>query len=133
MGKIKRKFDVQFKIQVCQGIESGGYTVAEISRENQIQKAVIEGWLRKFSSGELESKSPSSLSKLEREIEKLKTKIGEQAMEIDLLKKMEVWKRSQRNVDTSIVTSKNLAQFQRPVGRRDSLSQAIITSPRKPR
>jgi transposase len=131
MGKIKRKFDVQFKIQVCQSIESGAYTVTEVMREHQLQRGVIDGWLRRFASGDLEAKAPLALGKLEKENEKLKAKIGELTMEIDLLKKMEAWKRSQRSVDTSIITSKNLAQFQKPVGQQDSPHRVTIISPRK--
>jgi transposase-like protein len=133
MGKIKRKFDVQFKIQICQSIQSGAHTMAEVMREHQLQRSVIDGWLRRFDSGELEAKSPSALGKLEKENEKLKAKIGELTMEIDLLKKMEAWKRSQRSVDTSIITSKNLAQFQRPVDPPGSPSRATTTSPKKRR
>ena len=133
MGKIKRKFDVQFKIEVCQRIESGAYTVLEICREHQLARNVVEGWLRRFASGDLEGKSPSAMKQLEKENEKLKAKIGELTMQIDLLKKMEAWKRQQRNVDTSIITSKNLAQFQKPVDQSGSHSQVTTTSPKKKR
>jgi hypothetical protein len=30
MGKIRRKFDIQFKVRVCQAIEAGLHTIAEI-------------------------------------------------------------------------------------------------------
>ena len=133
MGKIRRKFDVQFKIQVCQRIESGAFTVAEICRDHQLQRGVVEGWLKRFTSGELESKGPSAVRQLEKENEKLKAKVGELTMQIDLLKKVDEWKRQQKSVDTSIITSKNLAQFQKPVEPSGFRSQATTTSQKKRR
>lgn len=114
MGKIKRKFDVQFKIQVCQAIEAGVQTIHEVCRDNQLQRAVVEAWMQKYVAGTLQAKAGSREKELERENEKLRAKIGEMAMTIDLLKKVEAWKKQQTNVASSIITSRNLAQFQRP-------------------
>lgn len=127
MGKIKRKFDVQFKIQVCQTIESGAATVADICKEYQLQRNMVEGWLARFVSGELESQSPTRLRAIEKENEKLRAKVGELTMTIDLLKKVDAWKRQQRSVDSSIITSRNLAQFQQPAEPPGSLSRATTT------
>ena len=115
MGKIRRKFDTQFKIQVCQAIEAGTHTVLNICQDHQIQRPVVESWMSRYVSGALTSKSPNRESELARENEKLKAKIGELTMTIDLLKKVEVWKRQQKDVNLSIITAKNLAQFQKPV------------------
>ena len=46
------------------------------------------------------------------ENERLKAKIGELTMQIDLLKKLEAFARQMRKEDTSVITAKNLAQFQ---------------------
>lgn len=121
MGKIRRKFDVSFKTQVCQRIEGGVQTVAEICHENQIQRSVIEGWLQRYTAGGLVPMATNRQKELERENEKLKAKVGELTMTIDLLKKMENWKKQQKNVDSSIITSRNLAQFQKPAGGLGSL------------
>jgi hypothetical protein len=48
-----------------------------------------------------------------RQIEKLQAKIGELTMTIDLLKKLDESIRQQRKEDGCVITSKNLAQFQR--------------------
>ena len=132
MGKIKRKVDVQIPLQICRAIESGT-PVAEICRDYQLQRTLVDTWRRKFSNGNLEAGSASKVKLLEKQNEKLKAKIGELTMEIDLLKKVDEWKRSQRSVDTSIITSRNLAQFQRPAGRSDSQYRATITSQKKKR
>lgn len=130
MGKIRRKFDISFKIQVCQRIDAGIQQVAEICHENQLQRAVVEGWLQRYVAGTLVPKANDRQKELERENEKLKAKIGELTMTIDLLKKVEVWKKQQTNVASSIITSSNLAQFQKPADTLVSRRPATTTSPR---
>lgn len=115
MGKIRRKFDIQFKIQVCQAIETGTHTVLSICQDHQLQRPVVEGWMKRYVSGALSAKSGNREAELERENEKLKAKIGELTMTIDLLKKVEAWKRQRIDVNSSIITSKNLAQYREPV------------------
>lgn len=128
MGKIRRKFDIQFKIRVCQSIEAGLHTVAEVSREHQIQRPVIEGWMGRYVEGSLQAKSVDRQSELERENEKLRAKIGELTMTVDLLKKVEAWKRRQTSATSSIITPKNLAQFQKPAKQPVSPAQATTIS-----
>lgn len=86
MGRIRRKFDVQFKIQVCEAIEAGK-SIPELCREYQLARAVIEGWLKRYTRGELQAKLGDRPGEQEREIERLRAKIGEMAMQIDALKK----------------------------------------------
>jgi transposase-like protein len=131
MGKIRRKFDISFKNQVCQRIEAGIQTVAEICRDNQLQRSVVEGWLQRYTSGTLTAKANDRQKELERENEKLKAKVGELTMAIDLLKKVEAWKKQQTSVGSSIITSRNLAQFQRPVDMLASPRRATTTNPKK--
>lgn len=130
MGKIRRKFDISFKIQVCQRIEAGIQQVTEICHENQLQRTVVEGWRRRYAAGTLVPKANDRQKELERENEKLKAKIGELTMTIDLLKKVEAWKKQQTSVGSSIITSSNLAQFQRPADMLASRRPATTTSPR---
>jgi hypothetical protein len=40
MGRIRRSFDIQFKIRVCEAIEAGK-PIPELCREYQLQRAVI--------------------------------------------------------------------------------------------
>ncbi|MFZ9595452.1 MAG: transposase, partial [Bdellovibrionia bacterium] len=115
MGKIRRKFDIQFKIQVCQAIETGTHTVRQICQEHQLQRPTVECWLKKHVSGSL-STSPSNRGReSERENEKFKAKVGELIMTIDVLKKIENWKSQLKIASSSIITSRNLVQFQPPV------------------
>ncbi len=88
MGRIKRTFDIGFKIKVCEAIDSGEQTVLEVCRQHQIQRPVVEAWFQKFVRGELEGKKlESAESAQSREIEKLKAKVGELTMQMDALKK----------------------------------------------
>lgn len=130
MGKIRRKFDVGYKIQVCQGIEAGILKVTEVCHDNQLQRAVVEGWMQRYVAGTLTAKASDRQKELERENEKLKAKIGELTMTIDLLKKVEAWKKRQTNATSSIVTPANLAQFQKPARPLALPSPATTTSPR---
>jgi transposase-like protein len=127
MGKIRRKFDVQFKTKVCQSIEAGVCTVLDICREHQLQRPVVEGWLKRHVAGTLTANSGNRERELERQVEKLEAKVGQLTMTIDLLKKVETWKRQQRSVDSSIITSRNLAQFQKPARPLASPHPAITT------
>lgn len=132
MGKIRRKFDIQFKIRVCQAIEAGT-PVREICRDNQLQRAVIESWMQKYVSGALEAKAGTRQSELERENEKLKAKVGELTMHIDLLKKMGDWKKQPTSANSSIITSKDLDQFQKDVKPQALPSRAITTNRKRSR
>jgi transposase-like protein len=55
MGRIRRSFDIQFKIRVYEAIETGAKSIQELCREYQLQRAVIEGWLKRYARGELQA------------------------------------------------------------------------------
>jgi len=112
MGKIKRKFDVQFKQQVAQAIQSGSHPVKDICQEHQLQKRTVESWIERFSGGQLNEKPSLREKMLEKEVEKLKSKIGDLVMQIDLLKKFHEMLARKRSVNSSVITGRNLAQFQ---------------------
>lgn len=88
MGRIRRSFDIQFKMKVCEAIDRGDRSVLEVCREFQLQRAVVEGWLKKYVRGDLAPKSKTKESDYEREIEKLRAKVGELTMQVDSLKKL---------------------------------------------
>jgi transposase-like protein len=115
MGKIKRKFDVQFKSQVVQAIQSGTHTIRDICQEHQLQKATVERWMERFSVGKLVERPSLRERMLEKEVDKLKSKIGDLVMQIDLLKKFREELAQKRSVDSSVITARNLAQFQERV------------------
>lgn len=131
MGKIHRRFDLQFKNEICQSIQSGTTTVKETCQVHQLREQLVYTWLAKFRNGELQKRTPDRLAQLERENEKLKAKIGELTMTVDFLKKMEIWKKQQTNERLPVITPKNLAQFQRPASPLGSQDRATTTGPKE--
>jgi transposase-like protein len=133
MGKIKRTFDIQFKTRVCEVIRGGMATASEVCREYQLSRTTVDRWLKAFDEGRLTERSSSRERELERENERLKAKVGELTMQIDILKKIEDWKRRERGVASSIITEENLAQFRRPAKPPASPSRRTTTKRKKTR
>ena len=46
--KMAKQYDPAYKLQVCQAVETGTATVAEMSRETGINANAIHGWLRRY-------------------------------------------------------------------------------------
>lgn len=133
MGKIRRKFDAHFKTRICETIRSGLSNINEVCREYQLSRSVVERWLSAYDEGSLNERGSSREKELERENERLKAKVGELTMQIDILKKIEDWQRRERSVASSIITEDNLARFQRPAKPPVSPSRPIITKGKKTR
>lgn len=112
MGKIRRKFTTDFKRQIVESIEAG-ITLNEAARRNGISPSVITKWRDHFRAGTLDDRPSAREKALEKELQKYKTKVGELVLEIDVLKKTDAWVQRRRRLDTSIVTEKNLAEFQK--------------------
>ena len=112
MGKIKRTFDVQFKAQVVQAIQSGTHSIKDICQEHQLQKQTVDRWIERFSEGQLVQRPSLKEKMLEKEVDKLKSKIGDLVMQIDLLKKFHEMLERKKSVNSSVITGRNLAQFQ---------------------
>jgi len=112
MGKIRRKFEAGFKRQVVEEIESGLITTHAAARKYEISDGVIERWKVKCHAGTLVDKPSSEERALRAENERLRAKVGELIMQIDVLKKMEDYARQKRKEDTCVITAKNLGQFQ---------------------
>lgn len=112
MAKTYRKFSIGLKQQVVQEVEAGLVTKAQAARKYEISAGVIWRWIGKYRAGTLIGKPSSEEKVLQIENERLKAKIGELTMQIDLLKKLEVYAQQRRKGTTSVITAKNLAQFQ---------------------
>jgi transposase len=133
VGKIRRKFTAQFKNEVCAAIQGGGVTLAEICREHQLSRTVVERWLEKFSTGPLVARPSARERELEKDNEKLKAKVGELTMQIDALKKFDEWTRRRQSVNSSIVTGSNWAQLRRLAEPLASPSPATTTRRKSPK
>ena len=89
MGRIRRKFEADFKRRIVSDIKNKVTTLTAAAREHGISPTVIKYWQKQL----LEEGIPDSVSSrektLEKEIKELRAKIGELVMENDILKK---WK-----------------------------------------
>ena len=112
MSKQRRKFDFEFKKQVVEAIE-GGMSINEAARQNGISPSVILQWRNKFRAGTLVDKPSAREKALEKEVQKLHAEIGRLHMEIGHLKKLDAWIQRRKKLDTSIITAKNLEEFQK--------------------
>jgi transposase len=114
MGKIRRKFETEFKRQLIAQIEAGQTTVGQAARDHQISRTVIERWRVQYRNNALVDRPSSRERQLEAENEKLRAKVGELVMQMDYLKKLQAWVQQRKNADTSIITAKNWDQFRKP-------------------
>jgi transposase-like protein len=114
MGKIRRKFETEFKRQLIAQIEAGQLTLREAAREHQLSRSLIEYWREQYANNRLVDRPSSRERQLEAENEKLKAKIGDLVMQMDHIKKLQAWVQRKKNADTSVITAKNLDQFRKP-------------------
>ena len=114
MGKIRRKFDSEFKRKVVAEIATGATTLRSAARQYDISPTVIKFWQKHLAEGTLRESRTSRERDLEKQVQALKTKIGDLVMEIDTLKKMEAYAQRLRKLNTSAVTASNLHQFKGP-------------------
>ena len=97
MGKERRKFTIGFKQQVVQEIESGLVSKSGACRKYEIADGVVTRWLEKYRTGTLVEKPTTEEKSLRAENERLKVKVGERTMQIDLLKKLETYAQRKRS------------------------------------
>lgn len=114
MGKIRRKFETEFKRQLIAQIKAGQITVREAAREHQLSHSLIEYWRRQYDGDTLVERPSKRERQLEAENEKLKAKIGDLYMQMEHIKKLQAWVQRKKNADTSVITAKNLDQFRKP-------------------
>ena len=82
-----RKFGVEFKKKVVEEIRSGVLSKAQAIRQYDLSSGLIHRWMDHYEHGKLENE-PTHQGSLENKISELERKVGQQAMEIDLLKKV---------------------------------------------
>jgi len=114
MGKIRRKFETEFKRQLIAQIEAGQTTIGQAARDHQISRSVIERWRARYRNNALVDRPSNRERQLEAENEKLRAKVGELVMQMDYLKKLQAWVQQRKSADTSIITAKNWDQFRKP-------------------
>jgi transposase-like protein len=104
--KAKRKFSVEFRRQVVEEIQSGMKTVAQAMREYELGSSIISRWRNQYEHGKLDNE-PTYRGALENKIAELERKIGQQTMEIELLKKARDASRRRLNEKLSEITARD--------------------------
>ena len=116
MGKVRRKFDAAFKVQLVQEILSGQTTQSKACRDHQLSPTAVKRWIDKFQTGQPIEDRPSRRERhLEEEVRNLKAKVGELVMQIDVLKKLDDFVRQRKNATSSVVTASNLVRLRKDV------------------
>jgi transposase len=112
MGKQRRQFSEDFKRQAVQEVERGLF-LTEVARRYEISPSLIVKWRQRLRQGTPIERASDREKALERELDRYKAKVAELLMENDFLKKFPQWSQQQKKLNTSIVTSKNLEEFQK--------------------
>jgi len=111
MGTTRRKYDVGFKRHVVEKIESGLLRPAEAARKHDISPSLIDRWREKYQNGTLVHRPTTEELSMRAENERLKVKVAELTMEVDLLKKLADCERRQKRERSSVVTGRTLAVY----------------------
>ena len=114
MGKIRRKFEVDFKRELVAQIEAGQLSMAQAARDYQLAHSVLERWRAQYRNNALTDPPSARERQLEAENEKLKAKIGDLVMKMEHLKNCKPGFSSGKNADISVITAKNWDQFRKP-------------------
>ena len=67
MGKIRRKFEVEFKRRLVEQIETGQMTLSAAARQYQISPSVIQRWRTQYEANQLVDRPSSRERALEAE------------------------------------------------------------------
>jgi len=115
MVKKKRIFSAEFKKQVVMEVETGVCGLNEASRRYELSPSLIQTWRNKAREGALTEKPSAREKALEKENRALKEQVGNLYMQVDLLKKTEVYARRMRNANSSVITGLNWKQSRKGV------------------
>lgn len=90
MNLSKRKFTREFKIAVCEEVESGLKTQAQIKREYQLSEGLAGKWLCEYRRNPINcfSNSRYQVTDQEAKMSQLEAALGRMVMENEILKKV---------------------------------------------
>ena len=82
----RRKFGAEFKRRVVEEVKGGVVTMAQAIRQYELSSNLIYRWMDQYEHGRFDNQ-PTEQGALENKIAELERKVGQQAMEIEFLKK----------------------------------------------
>lgn len=107
----KRQFEVGFKRQVVQEVESGSISLSAAGRKYELSPNLINQWRDKFRGGALSSEPTKRERELEKELESYKVLLAEAHADREFLKKAQDYSRRLRKQDSAVITGQNIDQF----------------------
>jgi len=113
--KRKRKFDLSFKKQVVQEVESGSMSLSACARKHELSPNLINQWRDKFRGGTLIDKPTKREKELEKDLERYKVLLAEAHADREFLKKAEDLSRRLKRQDTAVITGLNIDQYRTDV------------------
>ena len=99
--KARRKFDVEFKRKAVEEGRSGVLSVAQAMRQYELASNLVYRWMDDYDHRRLNNE-PTAEGSLENKIAELECKVGQQAMEIELLKKTSMVYRAKLSAQLSV-------------------------------
>lgn len=109
--KRKRKFDLSFKKQVVQEVESGSISLSAAARKHDLSPNLINQWRDKFHGGTLVDKPSKRERELEKDLERYKVLLAEAHADREFLKKLDDHSRRLKKQDTAVITGLNIDQY----------------------
>lgn len=119
MSKSYKKHSDEFKNRAVQDVLTGGLTLSEVGRKYEVSPALVKYWCQKAQGikpvqGRFQTEEKTQREReLEKEVERLKVKVADQVMELDLLKKLSSWVQKKRELDTDVITASNLDRYRK--------------------
>ena len=98
--KCRRKFGKDFKRKVAEEVRSGLLTATQAMKQYDLSSNLVYRWVDRYDHGKLDNE-PTAHGALENKIAELERKVGQQAMEIELLKKLQTSYREKLNARPS--------------------------------
>lgn len=116
------KYPYEFRRMISEKAVSGKYTFRELAQQYGIPHGVINAWKKMYVAGDLEKMNEPTLKKpssainkviaLEQENKKLKEELGDLYLQVQMLKKAQVFAQQLVKESSSIITSADLAQYE---------------------
>ncbi len=119
------KFTPEYYMMMAKHIVDDGLTFREAAKIYKVSHGTVNHWLKLYKSGKLPQKIKNAkrkaetndalIQRMDRYVKELKNEIAELYLENTMLKKAQQYLEQRQNENSSVITSENLAQWQKDV------------------
>jgi transposase-like protein len=102
-----RHFTEEFKRGLIAQIDNGEISKAAASREHNLASSLLDRWQQQIHEGRMTSRPSAREQQLERELDQYKKKVGELAVQNELLKKLNATYTYTKRLNGYVVTGGN--------------------------